>query len=112
MNSLTPPPDCCSVAPHWGAWIEITRAGLSINHGRTSHPTGVRGLKYRPRPTTGPSLSSHPTGVRGLKYDHDGHACHTNAVAPHWGAWIEIFVCDRGHVVAVASHPTGVRGLK
>ena len=32
------------VAPHWGAWIEIT--GLLLGSlPRRSHPTGVRGLK-------------------------------------------------------------------
>ena len=34
------------------------------------------------------------------------------AVAPHWGAWIEIDyypIFDEAHR---ASHPTGVRGLK
>ena len=34
------------------------------------------------------------------------------AVAPHWGAWIEIPVRERGQRLIFRSHPTGVRGLK
>ena len=59
--------DSRTVAPHWGAWIEIViNVGYSVF--LPSHPTGVRGLKYR---------------VRLL-----GHLI--DNVAPHWGAWIEI----------------------
>ena len=32
------------VAPHWGAWIEIP-SPLTDTRSRGSHPTGVRGLK-------------------------------------------------------------------
>ena len=56
------------VAPHWGAWIEIPR----------------RASRSVARP------SSHPTGVRGLKYDREQCEEPTADVAPHWGAWIEI----------------------
>ena len=54
------------VAPHWGAWIEI-RETLPFIISQMSHPTGVRGLKYivNHHPTSG--MTSHPTGVRGLK---------------------------------------------
>ena len=79
----------------------------------SSHPTGVRGLKFDGilRGTTSPSRS-HPTGVRGLKYRQGHRPCFRNpshptgvrglkflslrvivlpaTVAPHWGAWIEI----------------------
>ena len=34
------------------------------------------------------------------------------AVAPHWGAWIEIDTNTRYSAYQTASHPTGVRGLK
>ena len=34
------------------------------------------------------------------------------AVAPHWGAWIEIRGRVPSKVFPVKSHPTGVRGLK
>ena len=34
------------VAPHWGAWIEITQAHVA-DDSTWSHPTGVRGLKLR-----------------------------------------------------------------
>ena len=33
------------VAPHWGAWIEISSNSPCTAEAR-SHPTGVRGLKY------------------------------------------------------------------
>ena len=79
-----------SVAPHWGAWIEIV-AQMVENGATVSHPTGVRGLKCRVR---GRCLMhhepSHPTGVRGLKYAELGDAPPGGQVAPHWGAWIEI----------------------
>ena len=58
-----------AVAPHWGAWIEII-------------------------PTPSPLVfrrGSHPTGVRGLKYKRDRNVFAAGTVAPHWGAWIEIF---------------------
>ena len=37
-------------------------------------------------------LGSHPTGVRGLKSNQENVRKETGRVAPHWGAWIEIFV--------------------
>ncbi len=79
----------CSVAPHVGAWIEI------------SEPIGEANLE-----------PSHPTWVRGLKskiVDKLALAC---SVAPHVGAWIEIFsrIVPKGE--DRLSHPTWVRGLK
>ena len=63
------------VAPHWGAWIEITGTRRTI---------GV--------------TASHPTGVRGLKYARCDRIVEGAAVAPHWGAWIEI---KTGRIVVV-----------
>ena len=54
---------------------------------------------------------SHPTGVRGLKLDCTVNGSYARAVAPHWGAWIEIQTHD-ARAPARPSHPTGVRGLK
>ena len=34
-----------AVAPHWGAWIEISPDWVRHSHPSPSHPTGVRGLK-------------------------------------------------------------------
>ena len=34
---------------------------------------------------------SHPTGVRGLKYQRHSETSGQGMVAPHWGAWIEIW---------------------
>ena len=78
-----------SVAPHWGAWIEISPKRPHGLRTRKSHPTGVRGLKFGDAADGHACQLSHPTGVRGLKSDQgdDGRASH-------------------------GSHPTGVRGLK
>ena len=35
------------VAPHWGAWIEIPPPPRWRGGVNGSHPTGVRGLKFR-----------------------------------------------------------------
>ena len=34
---------------------------------------------------------SHPTGVRGLKFEIKTANANRGRVAPHWGAWIEIY---------------------
>ena len=56
----------------------------------TSHPTGVRGLKYPLVIIRTANTESHPTGVRGLKCLPARHVTSVDEVAPHWGAWIEI----------------------
>ena len=121
-----------AVAPHWGAWIEITSI-LNRNWTITSHPTGVRGLKWptyapishavKSHPTgvrglkciigdaTSAVAASHPTGVRGLKCLQSAGVPVPEPVAPHWGAWIEISYIRFLHLPE-RSHPTGVRGLK
>ncbi len=55
------------VAPHVGAWIEISQ------------------LQLPPMAT-----ESHPTWVRGLKCKNRGNPSRPSGVAPHVGAWIEI----------------------
>ena len=55
------------VAPHWGAWIEISSSTSNWCRKKTSHPTGVRGLKSVINEMTQQTNPSHPTGVRGLK---------------------------------------------
>ena len=55
------------VAPHWGAWIEIRVETRRSRPTRSSHPTGVRGLKYNQLTMNTGWDTSHPTGVRGLK---------------------------------------------
>ena len=59
-----------TVAPFTGAWIEIPGA----NYKRKSF------------------FRSHPSRVRGLKYRVNVKACFLGKVAPFTGAWIEI--CD------------------
>ena len=56
------------VAPFTGAWIEIAAGLRSLGDRYESHPSRVRGLKYR-------SYSIHR---------------HILRVAPFTGAWIEI----------------------
>ena len=77
-----------SVAPHVGAWIEI-----SLTYGEAtkfaSHPTWVRGLKFVYLYVCVQVCRSHPTWVRGLKF-------------------VYLYVC----VQVCKSHPTWVRGLK
>ena len=57
------------VAPHMGAWIEISQCQKCFNVSKKSHPTWVRGLKFYQ-----------------ILDERD-----TTIVAPHMGAWIEIF---------------------
>ena len=59
-----------SVAPFTGAWIEIYVVQDNSRFPRLSHPSRVRGLKFRRAMYNGPD---------------DG-------VAPFTGAWIEIFL--------------------
>ena len=80
--------DCMCVAPHVGAWIEITSSLKSM--------TG-----YGVAPHVGAWIEI------GLRLDLD----RVRDVAPHVGAWIEM----RGSPTIPhrwASHPTWVRGLK
>ena len=76
------------VAPHAGAWIEIS-SGLLWYFLPTSLPTRERGLKW-------PGDALRQAEVR---------------VAPHAGAWIEIVV-GMPVVNLVGSLPTRERGLK
>ena len=72
-----------------GAWIEITQR----RRGSDRHAT------------------SHPTWVRGLKFFRNRKQTNLISVAPHVGAWIEIYgvsLLPYGQ----RSHPTWVRGLK
>ena len=55
------------VAPHVGAWIEISQINLNEQEAQ-----------------------SHPTWVRGLKFHGAAHIAGLVTVAPHVGAWIEI----------------------
>ena len=46
---------------------------------------------------------SHPTGVRGLKFEHCLTAESFDLVAPHWGAWIEIYAPLADRVKAIVA---------
>ena len=100
------------VAPHWGAWIEITTWRVPYSSDSMSHPTGVRGLKSVRAPACFARRLSHPTGVRGLKSPVEHQRQPLVRVAPHWGAWIEIPTTGASPWRRPQSHPTGVRGLK
>ena len=99
-----------SVAPHMGAWIEITTGDAELVDTR-SHPTWVRGLKLRSPVNCWIGNTSHPTWVRGLKCKPLRVYLVRWLVAPHMGAWIEIFYFTYSANIP-ASHPTWVRGLK
>ena len=78
-----------TVAPHWGAWIEIDnveRFQLAV----TVAPHWGAWIEIAAACAIASAASSHPTGVRGLKYAIAGLDAVLQRVAPHWGAWIEI----------------------
>ena len=56
-----------------------------------SHPTWVRGLKFTLYIGVLAISPSHPTWVRGLKSRKVTSSGNPKRVAPHVGAWIEIF---------------------
>ena len=56
-----------------------------------SHLTQVRGLKFKSNKITIRIKRSHLTQVRGLKLGNCIQLNHLHIVAPHAGAWIEIF---------------------
>ena len=66
-----------SVAPFTGAWIEILAEAELACDLAASHPSRVRGLKFKNiMICIGATLVSHPSRVRGLKYGicrHGGH---------------------------------------
>ena len=65
-----------------GAWIEIARNTAFVR-----------------------VYPSHPTWVRGLKYRIFTVSCKKHRVAPHMGAWIEISITKRPHLCGlVAPH--------
>ena len=78
------------VAPFTGAWIEIESQYFNLLFWKWSHPSRVRGLKYRLVSESGLFLP----------------------VAPFTGAWIEMQSGSPVKVLAVSSHPSRVRGLK
>ena len=78
------------VAPFTGAWIEISQA-----------PSGKSNKKW-----------SHPSRVRGLKYRHRVHQPPLLLVAPFTGAWIEMKKQMHPSGCSCRSHPSRVRGLK
>ena len=84
--------DCrwsCSVAPHAGAWIEITRNTV-VSRWWSSLPMRERGLKLCRRGQGEAAHRSLPMRERGLKFVIDVHHEQVAEVAPHAGAWIEI----------------------
>ena len=99
-----------SVAPFTGAWIEIPVAARAPAASQ-SHPSRVRGLKWKSSERPGRKWPSHPSRVRGLKSGDCLPDDQPPAVAPFTGAWIEIaHSCHR--VARRWSHPSRVRGLK
>ena len=98
------------VAPHVGAWIEIEKLGEVVQYPTVAPHVGAW-IEIQCHPIRRRPCASHPTWVRGLKSKHRKTLTITNVVAPHVGAWIEI-VPSWESVMGTTSHPTWVRGLK
>ena len=98
------------VAPHWGAWIEI-RGNQTAGRRITVAPHWGAWIEIGSDAQERRLYRSHPTGVRGLKYREPVRPVRGHTVAPHWGAWIEMWCAIRWKS-CISSHPTGVRGLK
>ena len=99
-----------TVAPHWGAWIEMSVMDASRSC-RSVAPHWGAWIEISTCPADCAASASHPTGVRGLKSVWAEQSVARVLVAPHWGAWIEIRRRGLGVIIG-GSHPTGVRGLK
>ena len=99
------------VAPHWGAWIEISALRLFDTVGCESHPTGVRGLKLTVFDFYLYVILVAPHWGAWIEIPQSATNAPSRYVAPHWGAWIEIAPWY-GKLHGIMSHPTGVRGLK
>ena len=69
------------VAPHVGAWIEI-KTMLESGESFASHPTWVRGLKLLLLNAIVAQARSHPTWVRGLKCVGDPSDAHGGRRTP------------------------------
>ena len=99
------------VAPFTGAWIEIVRRCFFPCPDGRSHPSRVRGLKYKHQRNAYQVPESHPSRVRGLKLPTRLSLVLAALVAPFTGAWIEmLFVMVL--LSFFMSHPSRVRGLK
>ena len=80
-----------SVAPFTGAWIEIgccLRTESACQRSRTLH--GCVDWNSASRASLAMSMRSHPSRVRGLKYRQADITDTPVDVAPFTGAWIEI----------------------
>ena len=73
------------VAPHAGAWIEISKAAPPGSDPPVSLPMRERGLKLAIRPML----------------------CVTTAVAPHAGAWIEIYLMQSREIDTIVAPHAG-----
>ena len=79
-----------AVAPHVGAWIEISDDRVKCALGRVAPHVGAW-IEIALSSTKSTSHSqSHPTWVRGLKFHQAAEHAITVVVAPHVGAWIEM----------------------
>ena len=76
--------------PTWVRGLKFV-SKLQSNVFKVSHPTWVRGLKSSFLLHCPLARRSHPTWVRGLKYPKRPIILITFLVAPHVGAWIEIW---------------------
>ena len=99
------------VAPHAGAWIEIGAAQcFTLDFG--SLPMRERGLKSACTTRRYKEPKSLPMRERGLKFSNARLAQLPIFVAPHAGAWIEIFCPNQHKASNGGSLPMRERGLK
>ena len=94
------------VAPHAGAWIEIKLCLLCTAAATTSHPTRVRGLKWRFICSGSLSISEvAPHAGAWIEIKIWAQKSCPCSVAPHAGAWIEITsVRENRRLLQVAPH--------
>ena len=98
------------VAPHGGAWIEITSTARIYAVARSPLTEG-RGLKCQRLHDTLIHIMSPLTEGRGLKCRPPEYPSYRGLVAPHGGAWIEIFLSLSNHINHLSPLTEG-RGLK
>ena len=80
------------VAPFAGAWIEIS---IDVKYVRTTIVAPFAGawIEIDKHLNKLIDMRSHPSRVRGLKYRAFGYDRKSQVVAPFAGAWIEMCFC-------------------
>ena len=97
-----------NVAPLAGAWIEMAAAKSRAPQGSAVAPLAGAWIEIHGHDVGGPRITpSHPSRVRGLKYKTKEDIDPKQAVAPLAGAWIEIFNLFSPSTVRACRTPRG-----